>query len=120
MTQYADALASGPPIRADGTARSATRRSISVIIPAHRDRGYLGETLATVRPQLAGSDEILIAANGCDAAYLRKLESLSDDVVRILHVPEKGIAVAQVAYLCAKAHRAAVLFTRGLKRCPPV
>jgi glycosyltransferase involved in cell wall biosynthesis len=67
---------------------------ISVIIPAHNERGYLGPTLDALRRQGYHKYEVLVAANGCtDGTELEARDRCS----RLIVIPEKSLGRARNA-----------------------
>ncbi len=70
--------------------------AVSVVIPTHRDRGFLLEAIASVLPQLESGDEILVVANGCSAAYLTFLQEQQGPALRVV-VSGAGVATARNA-----------------------
>ncbi|MES2523940.1 MAG: glycosyltransferase family 2 protein [Gemmatimonadota bacterium] len=69
--------------------------NISVVIPTHRDRGYLASTLRSLLPQLRAADHVYLCANGCTEEYLRTLATLASAQVTVLESPVAGIAFAR-------------------------
>ncbi|MDQ8167702.1 MAG: glycosyltransferase [Gemmatimonadota bacterium] len=70
---------------------------VSVVIPTHRDRGYIGETIASALRNMAPGDEIIVAANGCTPEYLTWLRASLEARVRLLVLPEAGVSAARNA-----------------------
>ncbi len=73
--------------------RGAAR--ISVIIPTHRDRGFLPEALASAVRSIEPGDEILVVANGSPAEYLDTLRTLVRAPARLLEIAEAGVCRAR-------------------------
>ena len=50
---------------------SARRPSVAVVIPAHNEESVLAQTLASLLPQLTGSDRVVVVADNCSDDTLR-------------------------------------------------
>ncbi len=70
---------------------------MSVIIPTHRDRGYITETLASVLRNIEPQDEVLIVANGSDAAYISKLKQMAVFPIRLIENTTPCVSTARNA-----------------------
>jgi glycosyltransferase involved in cell wall biosynthesis len=65
---------------------------ISVIIPAHNEEHYLGETLAALRHQTYPYFEIIVVANGCTDATGEVARQKAD---RVLELPDRAVGKAR-------------------------
>lgn len=48
-----------------GARQRGERRRLAILIPAHNESSMIGETLRTLRPQLAPSDRLVVVADNC-------------------------------------------------------
>lgn len=69
--------------------------AVSVIIPTHRDRGYINETIESVRRNIVEGDEIIVVFNGHDDSYLNQLKQRFGHAVRVLESPMPCVARAR-------------------------
>src|SRR6478609_6998137 len=77
---------------------------ISIIIPAHNEEAYLGQTLEGLQDQIYPNYEIIVVANGCTD---RTAEIARDRCHRLINVPERGLSRAR--NLGAEAARGDIL-----------
>ncbi|HUR45507.1 MAG TPA: glycosyltransferase [Candidatus Saccharimonadales bacterium] len=77
---------------------------ISIIIPAHNEEAYLGQTLEGLQDQIYPNYEVIVVANGCTD---RTCEIARHRCHRLLDVPERGLSRAR--NLGAEAARGDIL-----------
>jgi glycosyltransferase involved in cell wall biosynthesis len=70
----------------------ATVRLISVIIPAHNEEGYLGQTLEALKEQTYGWFEVVVVANGCTDRTAEVAKGLCQ---RLIVLSQKSLGVAR-------------------------
>ena len=65
---------------------------ISIIIPAHNEENYLGDTLGALRAQTYPYYEVIVVANGCtdNTAGIAR-----DHGARLIDLPERGLGKAR-------------------------
>jgi glycosyltransferase involved in cell wall biosynthesis len=66
--------------------------SISIIVPAHNEEDYLGETLAALNRQDYPEFEIVVVANGCTD---RTADVARDKCHRLVTLKEKGLGISR-------------------------
>lgn len=69
--------------------------SLSVIIPTHRDRGFIKATVSSVLSQMNLGDEVVIVPNGCSDEYFSWLREEFGEQCTIHEAPVAGIAAAR-------------------------
>src|SRR5690242_10567380 len=72
--------------------KSAAATTISIIIPAHNEEAYLGDTLAALQLQVYPAHEIIVVANGCTDRTADAARGLCD---RLIVLPQKGLGAAR-------------------------
>jgi glycosyltransferase involved in cell wall biosynthesis len=71
---------------------SRKRPTISIIIPAHNEQDYLGETLEALNRQEYPAYEIVVVANGCTDGTT---EIAKEKCSRLVTLDEKGLGVSR-------------------------
>jgi len=82
---------------------------ISIIIPTHRERGYIEETVPSVLRNIREEDEVLVVPNGSSSEYVSRLRRELPARCRFVELANGGVAHARNAG-CAAAGGDAVLF----------
>jgi glycosyltransferase involved in cell wall biosynthesis len=72
--------------------RTTARRMISIVIPAHNEECYLGQTLAALNRQEYAPFEIIVVANGCTD---RTAEVARGRCHRLIILSQKSLGVAR-------------------------
>lgn len=72
-------------------------RFFSIIIPAHNEEGYLGETLEHIRALDYPHDqfEVLVVENGSSDATLKEAKSFASDTITVTSILTKGVSSAR-------------------------
>ncbi len=65
---------------------------ISIIIPAHNEEKYLGETLQALRQQTYPYYEVIVVANGCSDQTVAVARHACD---KVIDLPERGLGKAR-------------------------
>lgn len=68
------------------------RPVISIIIPAHNEEKYLGDTLRSLRAQTYPYFEVIVVANGCTDGTVDVARPHCD---RVIDLPERGLGKAR-------------------------
>ena len=96
-----------PPADAAATGRGP----LVVLVPAHNEESGIAQTLATLLPQLAPGDRVLVVADNCTDATAACARAAGAEVVERFHATErgKGFALAHGVEQLRAAPPAAVL-----------
>jgi glycosyltransferase involved in cell wall biosynthesis len=73
-------------------AKASASRTISIVIPAHNEEGYLGQTLDALNRQKYPSFEAIVVANGCTD---RTAEVARGRCHRLIVLSQKSLGVAR-------------------------
>lgn len=82
---------------------------ISIVIPTHRERGFIDETVDSVLRNIRDDDEVLVVPNGSPAEYVTRLRRELPARCRMVELQNGGVAHARNAG-CEAARGDAVLF----------
>lgn len=88
---------------------------ISVIVPAHNEEKYLGETLHALQQQTYRYFEVIVVANGCQD---RTVDLARRNCDRVIELPERGLGKARNTG-AAKARGGLLLFLDADTRLAP-
>jgi cellulose synthase/poly-beta-1,6-N-acetylglucosamine synthase-like glycosyltransferase len=77
----ADAAVPGP---------AAARGSVAILVPAHNEEDGIAQTLATLVPQLAAGDRVLVVADNCADATAERARAAGAQVVERVHASDRG------------------------------
>ena len=78
--------------RADAGApgAAAARGSVAILVPAHNEEDGIAQTLATLVPQLAAGDRVLVVADNCADATADRARAAGAEVVERFHASDRG------------------------------
>jgi cellulose synthase/poly-beta-1,6-N-acetylglucosamine synthase-like glycosyltransferase len=78
--------------RADATVPgpAAARGSVAILVPAHNEEDGIAHTLATLVPQLAAGDRVLVVADNCADATAERARAAGAEVVERVHASDRG------------------------------
>jgi cellulose synthase/poly-beta-1,6-N-acetylglucosamine synthase-like glycosyltransferase len=78
--------------RADATVPgpAAARGSVAILVPAHNEEDGIAQTLATLVPQLAAGDRVLVVADNCADATAERARAAGAQVVERVHASDRG------------------------------
>lgn len=68
---------------------------ISIIVPVHNNKKYLGECLDSIRNQTYRPLECVLVDDGSDESYTDYYDSCSDDIVSVHHIKKSGVSGAR-------------------------
>ena len=85
----AQARAGGRSSVGDG-AGAAVRGSVTILVPAHNEEDGIAQTLATLLPQLAAGDRVLVVADNCSDATAERARAAGAEVVERFHASDRG------------------------------
>ena len=85
----AQARAGGRSSVGDG-AGAAARGSVTILVPAHNEEDGIAQTLATLLPQLAAGDRVLVVADNCSDATAERARAAGAEVVERFHASDRG------------------------------
>ena len=85
----AQARAGGRSSVGDG-AGAAARGSVAILVPAHNEEDGIAQTLATLLPQLAAGDRVLVVADNCSDATAERARAAGAEVVERFHASDRG------------------------------
>ena len=66
------------------------RGSVAVVVPAHDEEDGIAQTLATLMPQLASGDRVLVVADNCSDATAARARAAGAQVVERFHASDRG------------------------------
>ena len=70
--------------------RPAPRGTVAILVPAHNEEGGIEQTLATLVPQLAPGDRLLVVADNCSDATAARARAAGAEVVERAHATDRG------------------------------
>ncbi len=72
-------------------------RFFSIVVPAHKEEGYVGDTLKHINSIDYPRDlfEAIVIENGSEDATLKEASHHESDVVKVLSTKEKGVSIAR-------------------------
>jgi glycosyltransferase involved in cell wall biosynthesis len=70
--------------------RPAPRGPVAILVPAHNEEGGIEQTLATLLPQLAAGDRLLVVADNCSDATAARARAAGAEVVERVHATDRG------------------------------
>jgi glycosyltransferase involved in cell wall biosynthesis len=76
---------------------TSSKPSVSIVIPTHRDRGYIRATVDSAVKQLEHGDEIILVANGCEDSYHEYLQHEFAGEAQVMRIAVGGVASARNA-----------------------
>ena len=88
--QMAAQAGRGPRADAQAPRPAAARGSIAILVPAHNEEDGIAQTLATLVPQLAAGDRVLVVADNCADATAERARAAGAQVVERFHATERG------------------------------
>jgi cellulose synthase/poly-beta-1,6-N-acetylglucosamine synthase-like glycosyltransferase len=69
---------------------AAARGSVAILVPAHNEEDGIAQTLATLVPQLAAGDRVLVVADNCADATAERARAAGAQVVERVHASDRG------------------------------
>ena len=69
---------------------AAARGSVAILVPAHNEEDGIAQTLATLVPQLAAGDRVLVVADNCADATADRARAAGAEVVERFHASDRG------------------------------
>ena len=69
---------------------AAARGSVAILVPAHNEEDGIAQTLATLVPQLATGDRVLVVADNCADATADRARAAGAEVVERFHASDRG------------------------------
>ena len=74
----------------DAPGSSAVRGRLAILVPAHNEEDGIAQTLATLVPQLAAGDRVLVVADNCADATAERARAAGAEVVERFHASDRG------------------------------
>ncbi|MCK9685863.1 glycosyltransferase family 2 protein [Scleromatobacter humisilvae] len=71
-------------------AGAAPRGNVAILVPAHNEEDGIAQTLATLLPQLAAGDRVLVVADNCSDATAERARAAGAQVVERFHASDRG------------------------------
>jgi len=108
------------PTLVPDTSAASPRASLAVLVPAHNEEGGIAAALATMRPQLAPGDRLLVVADNCSDGTADAVRASGAEVVeRSSPLRGKGYALAHgVNHLRADPPSAVVIVDADCNLAP--
>jgi cellulose synthase/poly-beta-1,6-N-acetylglucosamine synthase-like glycosyltransferase len=69
---------------------AAARGSVAILVPAHNEEDGIAQTLATLVPQLAADDRVLVLADNSADATAERARAAGAQVVERVHASDRG------------------------------
>ncbi len=89
LQMAAQARAGGRSSVGDGGG-AAVRGNVAILVPAHNEEDGITQTLATLLPQLATGDRVLVVADNCADATAERARAAGAEVVERFHASDRG------------------------------
>lgn len=89
-TQMAAQAGRAKPADADTPGPVAVRARVAILVPAHNEEDGIAQTLATLVPQLAAGDRVLVVADNCTDATAERARAAGAEVVERFHASDRG------------------------------
>jgi cellulose synthase/poly-beta-1,6-N-acetylglucosamine synthase-like glycosyltransferase len=88
--QIAAQARGGARVNTGAVETAAPRGTVAILVPAHNEEDGIAQTLATLVPQLAAGDRLLVVADNCSDATAERARAAGAEVVERFHASDRG------------------------------